>query len=216
MAEAAHPAVSDTVSENLTEAAHGEGMPVRETGTHAITAAEGGVGPTGTHQPDPSLFGVLDATVWVSIAMAVFLLILIWKKVPGLITRGLDNQIAAIRNRLDEAKQLRAEAEALRDEYARKIAGAEAQAQAMLAHAEEEATAVLAKAEADATELTARRARMAEDKIAAAERAAIQAVRAKAAEAATRAAAAIIADKHGAEADKALVDKTIAGLGRLN
>ena len=214
MAEA-NPVAADPVAENLSEAKHGEGMPVRDTGAHAVTAAEGGVGPTGTHHPDPSIFG-LDATVWVSIAMAAFVLILVWKKVPGLITRGLDNQIAAIRTRLDEAKALRAEAEALRDEYARKIAGAEAQAQAMLAHADEEAKAVLAKAEADATELTARRARMAEDKIAAAERAAIQAVRAKAADAATRAAAAIIAEKHNAQADKALVDKTISGLGRLN
>lgn len=214
MAEAAQQGNSavaaDPVAQNLAAAEHGEGMPVPEAGAHALTGAEGGA-----HHPDPSIFG-LDATVWVSIAMAAFILILIWKKVPALVTRGLDNQIAAIRNRLDEAKQLRAEAEALRDEYAKKIAGAEAQAQAMLAHADEEAKAVLAKAEADATELTARRARMAEDKIAAAERAAIQAVRAKAAEAATRAAAAIIADKHGAEADKALVDKTIAGLGRLN
>jgi F-type H+-transporting ATPase subunit b len=213
MAEAAHG--TDPVAQNLNEAAHGEGMPVRDTGEHAVAASQGGVGPTGTHHPDPSVFG-LDATVWVSISMAVFLAILIWKKVPGLITRGLDNQIAAIRSRLDEARQLRAEAEALRDEYARKIASAEQQAQAMIAHADEEAKAVLAKAEADAAELTARRARMAEDKIAAAERAAIQAVRAKAADAATRAAAAIIAEKHGADADKALIDRTIAGLGRLN
>jgi F-type H+-transporting ATPase subunit b len=216
MAEAAHPApeaaATDPVAQNLAAAEHGTGMAVPETGTSAVTMEHGG--PSEEHA-DPSIFG-LDATVWVSIAMAAFLLILIWKKVPGLITRGLDNQIAAIRNRLDEAKQLRAEAEALRDEYAQKIAGAEAQAQAMLAHADEEAKAVLAKAEADAAELTARRARMAEDKIAAAERAAIQAVRTKAAEAATRAAAAIIADKHNAEADKALVDKTISGLGRLN
>jgi F-type H+-transporting ATPase subunit b len=72
------------------------------------------------------------------------------------------------------------------------------------------------KAEADAAELIARRTRMAEDKIAAAERSAIQAIRARAADAATTAAAAVIAEKHGAEADKALVDKTIAGLGRLN
>jgi F-type H+-transporting ATPase subunit b len=206
---------ADPVAQNLSEAEHGQGRPVRDTGEHAVTASQGGVGPTGTHHPDPSIFG-LDATVWVSIAMAVFLAILVWKKVPALVTRGLDNQIAAIRTRLDEAKQIRAEAEALRDEYARKIAGAEAQAQAMLAHADEEAKGVLAKAEADAAELTARRAKMAEDKIAAAERAALQAIRAKAAEAAAKAAAAIIADKHGADADKALVDKTIAGLGRLN
>ena len=179
---------------------------------HAATTEAHG----GAHAPDPTLFGVLDATVWVSIAMAVFIAILVWKKVPGLITRGLDNQIAAIRTRLDEARALRAEAEALRDEYAKKIAGAEAEAQAMLDHAEQEAAGVLKKAEADAKELTKRRSKMAEDKIAAAERAAIAEVRAKAAEAATRAAATIIAEKHGAEADKALVDKTIAGLGRLN
>jgi F0F1-type ATP synthase membrane subunit b/b' len=41
----------------------------------------------------------------------VFIAILLWKKVPGLITRGLEKQIAAIRTRLDEAAQLRAEAE---------------------------------------------------------------------------------------------------------
>lgn len=203
---------ADSVDHNLSEAAHGEGMAVPATGTEAVTLEHGG--PSEAHA-DPAIFGI-DATIWVSIAMAVFILILVWKKVPGLITRGLDNQIAAIRTRLEDAKQLRAEAEALRDEYARKIAGAEAEAAAMLAHADEEAKGVLAKAEADAKELTVRRAKMAEDKIGAAERAALQAIRAKAADAATKAAAAIIAEKHGAEADKALVDKTISGLGRLN
>lgn len=200
---------------NLTAAQHGEGVPVRDTGEHAITASEGGLGAPGAHHADPTIFG-LNATVWVSIAMAVFLLILVAKKVPALIARGLDGQIAAIRTRLAEASALRAEAEALRDEYARKIASAETDAQAMLAHAEEEAAGLIAKAEADATELTARRARMAEDKIAAAERAAVADIRAKAADAAAQAAATIIADKHGAVADKALVDRTIAGLGRLN
>lgn len=211
------------VEQNLSEAKHGEGMAVPHTGADALTAEHGGVGQseghsagTEAHAPDPALFGVLDATVWVSIAMTVFIVILLWKKVPALVVRGLDNQIAAIRTRLDEAKQLRAEAEALRDEYARKIAGAEAEAAAMIAHADEEAKGVLAKAEADAADLTQRRAKMAEDKIATAERAAIAEIRAKTAEAATKAAAAIIARKHDAGADKALVDKTIAGLGRLN
>ncbi|WP_066799162.1 F0F1 ATP synthase subunit B family protein [Sphingomonas soli] len=210
-----HSAASAEVAHNLSEAKHGEGMAVPHTGAEGLTAtteAHGGA----EHAPDPALFGVLNATVWVSIAMAVFIAILFWKKVPSLITRGLDNQIAAIRTRLEEAKQLRAEAEALRDEYAKKIAGAEAEAAAMIAHADEEAKSVLAKAEADAKDLTKRRAKMAEDKIAAAERAAIAQIRAKTAEAATKAAAAIIAQKHDAGADKALVDKTIAGLGRPN
>lgn len=220
-----HQAADAEVAHNLSEAKQGEGMPVPHAGADALTAeghateghtTAGTEAHGGAHAPDPALFGVLDATVWVSIAMAVFIAILLWKKVPSLITRGLDNQIAAIRTRLEEAKQLRAEAEALRDEYAKKIAGAEAEAAAMIAHADEEAKGVLAKAEEDAKDLTKRRAKMAEDKIAAAERAALSEIRAKTAEAATKAAAAIIAQKHDAGADKALVDKTIAGLGRLN
>jgi F-type H+-transporting ATPase subunit b len=189
-----------------------EGLP--QTGGEALTTEAGGVGET--NHPDPSIGGVFDATVIVSIAMAVFIAILLWKKVPGLITRGLDAQIAAIRQRLDEAKALRAEAEALRDEYARKIANAEQDAANIVAHAQDESKQLLADAEAKAADLTARRAKMAEDKIAAAERQAVAEVRAKAAEAAAAAAAKLIADRHDAGADKSLVDKTIAGLGSVH
>ena len=180
-------------------------------GAHATTEAPGA-----GHHAEPASFGIVDATVWVSIAMAAFIAILLWKKVPGVIARGLDNQIAAIKARLDEAKALRVEAEALRDEYARKIASVEAQAAEMVAHADEEAKALVAKAKKDADELVKRRGKMAEDKIAAAERAALDEVRARAADAAARAAASIIAQKHDAGADKTLVDRTIAGLSRLN
>lgn len=202
---------SDPVAHNLSQAEHGKGMPLPpESGAKALTTEEG------AHHPEPASFGIVDATVWVSVAMAVFIAILLWKKVPGLITRGLDGQIAAIKARLDEAKALRAEAEALRDEYARKIASVEAQAAEMVAHADEEAKALIAKAKKDADELVKRRGKMAEDKIAAAERAALDQVRARAADAAAKAAASIIAQKHDAGADKALVDNTIAGLSRLN
>ena len=209
-----HPVVgseggTDTVEGNLAHAGELQGMP--HEGTETFASHEGG---TGAHHAEPAVFGVLDATVWVSIAMAVFIAILIWKKVPGLITGGLDKQIAEIRSRLDEAKRLRAEAEALRAEYAAKIASAEKDAEAMLAHARAEAGELTAKAEQDAAELVERRARMAEDKIAAAERQALADVRTKAADAAARAAAALIAERHGAAADKALVDRTIAGLNR--
>ena len=93
---------------------------------------------------------------------------------------------------------------------------AEADAAAMREHAHEEARQIVAKAEADAADLMTRRAKMAEDKIAAAERSAIAEVRAKAASAAAAAAADLIAQKHDAGADKAIVDRTIAGLGRPN
>jgi F-type H+-transporting ATPase subunit b len=199
------------VAQNLTDPHEAEGMP--HTGTGAIESEAGGVGHG--NAPDPAALG-LDGTAWVSLAMAVFIAILLWKKVPGLITAGLDRQIAAIRSRLDEAKTLRAEAEALRDEYARKIANAEKDAATIVEQAQAESQSLVARAEADAAELVARRTRMAEDKIAAAERTALAEIRARTAEAATAAAARLIAERHGAEADKALVDRTIAGLGSVH
>ena len=159
----------------------------------------------------PSAFGLQDYQ-WVSLAMAVLIGVIIWKKVPGMITGGLDNKIAEIKQQLDEAKSLRAEAEALRDEYASKIASAEKDAEAMMEGAQREADAILAKAEADSEAMVARRQRMAEDKIAAAERDAIDGVRASAANAAAAASRSIIADKHDAEADRALADEVISSL----
>lgn len=200
-------------SPTLNEAIHEEGLP--KTGTEAVEGAHGSA--TGSVHVDPTALG-LNATAWVSAAMLLFLLVLVVKGVPALIGRLLDGQIAAIRTRLDEARTLRAEAEALRDEYTSKIAGIEAQAAEMVAHAEAEAQALLVKAEADAAELTQRRAKMATDKIAAAERAAIAEVRATAADAAAKAASTLIATHLSGDADRALVDRTIAGLGgsRLN
>jgi F-type H+-transporting ATPase subunit b len=196
---------SAVVAQNLANADTAEGVP------HAGTEAHGGATPHAA----PSLFG-LEGYAVVSVAMLVFIAILIWKKVPGVIAGALDKQIADIRRQLDEAKSLRAEAEALRASYAAKMADAEGQSAAMLSHAQAEADALVAKAHTDAAELVERRGRMAEDKIAAAERAALAEVRAKAADAAARAAAELIATRHGAAADRALVDRTIAGLGRPN
>lgn len=164
-------------------------------------AAEGG----------PSAFGLQDYQ-WVSLAMAVLVLVMLWKKVPGLITGGLDSKIAEIKQQLDEAKTLRAEAEQLRDEYAAKIASAEADAEKMLEGANREADAILAKAEADSEAMVARRQRMAEDKIAAAEREAVDEVRASAANAAASASRELIAERHDAEADRALADEVIASI----
>lgn len=159
----------------------------------------------------PSAFGV-DSYQWVSLAMLILIGVFIWKKVPGLVTGGLDSKIEEIKKQLDEAKNLRAEAEKLRDEYAAKIAGAEKDAEAMMEGAQREADAILTKAEADSEAMVARRKRMAEDKIAAAEREAIAGVRATAVDAASNASRILIADKHSADADRALADEVIGSL----
>ena len=163
------------------------------------------------HHADPSVLG-MDTYQWVALAMTVLLGVFLWKKVPGIITGGLDNKIAEIRKALDEAKTLRAEAEALRAEYAAKIASAEKDAEAMLSGAREEADAILAKAEADSEVMVARRQKMAEDKIAAAERAAVAEVKARAVAAAAAASKVLIAKAHDGKADKKLADEVIASL----
>lgn len=161
---------------------------------------------------EPKAFDLIPAYSLVSIAMLLLLAIFAWKKVPGLVTGGLDKKIAEIKQQLDEAKALRAEAEQLRDEYAAKIANAQKDAEAMVEGAQREADAILTKAEADSKAMVERRKRMAEDKIAAAEREAVEDVRNRAVNAATTASRKLIADKHDAEADKALADQVIAGI----
>jgi F-type H+-transporting ATPase subunit b len=164
------------------------------------------------HHDAPSALG-LDAPAWIALAMVVVFAILLWKRVPAIIGAALDRKIAGIREQLDEAAQLRAEAETLKAEYQARAAQAETEAATMLDRARAEAEAITRQAETDAASLVERRTRMAEDKIAAAERQAIDEVRARAASAAAAAAGRIIADKMDAQADRALVDRTIAGLG---
>ncbi|WP_332818565.1 F0F1 ATP synthase subunit B family protein [Sphingopyxis sp.] len=167
----------------------------------------------GEAHADPTAFG-LDATVWVSIAMLVFLGILVWKGVPRAIGAMLDKRIAEISKQLSEAEQLRLDAEALKAEYEAKLATAAKEADEMRVRATSEAETLVAKAKADATALIGRRKQMAEDRIAAAEATALAEVRAATAKAATEAAAKLIAEKHDAGADKALVDQAIAGVAK--
>lgn len=150
---------------------------------------------------------------WVALSMLVVIAIIIWKKVPAAIAASLDKKIAGIRVQLDEAAQLRREAEALKAEYERKSAAAAGEAKSIVDHAHAEAAQIVEKAKTDAETLIQRRSRMAEDKIAAAERAALAELRAKAAAAASNAAAQIIGERLDGTSDKALIDRTIAGLG---
>ena len=172
----------------------------------AQTMVDDGNGGAPVHV-EPELWGLAPISMLVLLLFAFF-----GAKVHKSLGAGIDGKIAAIKDQLEEAKQLRAEAEALRQEYADKIAGAEKDAEAMLANAQHEADAILEKAEADSKAMVERRKRMAEDKIAAAEREAVEDVRNRAVNAATAASRKLIADKHDAEADKVLADQVIAGI----
>jgi F-type H+-transporting ATPase subunit b len=160
------------------------------------------------HEVEATAFG-LTAPAWIALAMIVVLAIMVWKKVPRAIGEALDDKIALIRNQLAEAESLRKEAEALKAEYAKKAKSADKDRDALLERARHEAEEIVAKAKSDAEALVERRTRMAEDKIAAEERAAIEQLRAAAADAAARAAGRIIAERHDAASDEKLVDQAI-------
>ena len=167
--------------------------------------------PGGAEHHEPTAWG-FNPGGWVALAMLVVFAIMIRKKVPSAIAKALDKKIAQIRDQLDEASALRKEAEELKREYEAKAASADAEAAAMVERAKNEAQAIVAKAEVDAKAMVERRKAMAEAKIAAEERAAIDELRSTAAQAATAAAAKLIADRNDAKSDQALVDQAISQL----
>src|SRR5688500_16179000 len=157
---------------------------------------------------EPTAFG-LTAPMFIGLAMLVVFAILAWKKVPAAIGKALDSKIALIRDQLSEAEALRKEAEALKAEYEKKAKGADKDRKALLERAQHEADEIVAKAKTDAEALIERRTRMAEDKIAAEERLAVEQLRASAADAATKAAARLIAERHDSKTDEKLVNQAI-------
>ncbi len=161
---------------------------------------------------EPTAFW-LNPGGWVSLAVLIVFILLIWKKVPGAIGRALDSKIALIRDQLAEAESLRKEAEALKAEYEAKSQSADKDREALLERARHEAEEIVSKAKSDCEVLIERRTRMAKDKIAAEERSAIEQLRSTAADAAAKAAAKIIASRDDAASDAKLVDKAIASLG---
>lgn len=177
--------------------------------TTATTVAE-----TTTHEVEPTSLG-LNAEQWVWVGITIFLLLAVFVgKLPKQIATALDAKIADVRKQLDEAKALRAEAEALLAETRARQEAAGRDAAAILAHAKAEAEDLVKTAKADADALVERRTRMAEDKIGAAERAAAADLRARVATISAQAAKTVIAGQ-STDADKSrLTDESIAALGR--
>lgn len=154
----------------------------------------------------------MDATFWALIALILFFGILLYNKVPGLLGSKLDARANTIKADIDDARRLREEAQELLAEYQRKKVEAENEARAIVDQAKREAEIYGEEARKKMAEQIERRTKLAEQKIAQAEAAAVKDVRAAASDLAIEAAASIIGkDLKGAKA-ASLVDNTIAGL----
>ncbi|PWJ85471.1 F-type H+-transporting ATPase subunit b [Pseudaminobacter salicylatoxidans] len=143
---------------------------------------------------------MMDATFWATVALVIFLAVVIYMKVPGMLSKSLDTRADRIRSELEDARRLREEAQQLLAEFQRKRKEAEKEAADIVEAARHEAELLVAEAEKKTEEYVARRAALAEQKISQAERDAISEVRASAVDLAVEAARSLLAAKVDAKA----------------
>ncbi len=158
---------------------------------------------------DPGFFG--EPRNWVVIAFFLFF-ILFGKKLWGALAGMLDARAAGVKAELEEASRLRREAESMLRDAEKQRADALTDAKALIAGAQAEAARVTAAAAAEAEASAKRREQMAIDRIAAAEKAAVDDVRLAAAEVATTAARQVLAEGLTPDADSRLIDQAITQL----
>lgn len=157
-----------------------------------------------------------DAAFWATIALFVFIGVVLYLKVPGMIGKALDGRIAAIEKELAEAERLRQEAKFLLEEYEAKRQAAATEAESIVAAAREEAFRMTADAKTSLEALIVRRTKAVEDKIAQAESQAVAEVRSRSADVAVEAARVLLTRQMTSKGD-ALVDQAIKDVsGKLN
>ena len=145
----------------------------------------------------------------VLVAFILFIAVLFYFKVPGMISKMLDDRAAGIQSEIDEARALREEAQTLLASYERKQKEVQAQADRIVAQAKEEAQAAAEQAKEDLKSSIARRLAAAEEQIAAAEGSAVKEVRDQAISVAVAAAQDLIAKNMTAADGNKLIDEAI-------
>ncbi len=152
----------------------------------------------------------LDPTFWVAGSFIVFMGGVMYAKAHKSIANMLDERSDAIRRQIEDARQLRDDAEKLLSEYQRKQREAEKDAADMIAQAEEDAKLMAEQAKADLKALSARREKHAADKIAQAEALAIKEVQAVAVNVAVEAATSVLSGVLKGQGGQHLTDDAIA------
>lgn len=143
----------------------------------------------------------------VLISFLIFVGVIFYFKVPGMLGGMLDNRAKGIQSELDEARALREEAQTLLASYERKQREMQDQADKIVAAAKEEAAAAAEAAKEDLKTSITRRLTAAEDQIASAEASAVREVRDQAILVAVAAARDVISkDITAASANKLIED----------
>jgi F-type H+-transporting ATPase subunit b len=169
----------------------------------AHAAAAGGAEPTGFFTTPEN---------WVAITF-VIVAALLFRPLKKAILGQLDTRRDTIKNRLDEAAKLHAEAQSLLATHQQRLREAQRDAENMLSTARAEAERLATAGARDLEELLKRREQQALGRIAQAESDAVREVRAVAVDLAVEAARRIIAEGMTPEIASALTERTIKEVG---
>lgn len=160
-----------------------------------------------------TFFSLSNTDFVVLLGFLLFIGILVYYKVPTLISGMLDKRAAGIEAELEEARALRDEAQTLLASYEKKRKEMQAQADTIVEAAKKEAAAAAVEAKKDIEESIARRLAAADDQIAQAEAKAVKQVRDQAVTVAVAAAGDVIADAMSPDKAGELVHQAIAEVG---
>ena len=154
-----------------------------------------------------------DPAFWVAISFLLFVLLAaryIWPPVA----RALDSRADTIRDQLEQAARLRAEAEELLAQYEAQRQQMARDAEEILANAHRDAQAIRENAARELQATLARRAAQAEENIARAEREALADLRAHLVEVATEAARTMVAEQLKTQKDDPAISRALAAIER--
>ena len=154
-------------------------------------------------------FSLANTNFVVLLAFILFIGVLFYFKVPGMLGGLLDKRAVGIQSELDEARKLRDDAQSILATYERKQQEVQAQAERIVEHAKGEAAAAAEQAKAELKLSIARRLAAAEDQIASAEAGALKEVRDQAIVIAVDAAKDVIAKQMTAADGNKLIDDAI-------
>ncbi|MBC26157.1 MAG: F0F1 ATP synthase subunit B [Rhodospirillaceae bacterium] len=155
----------------------------------------------------------LDPTAWVAVSFFLFVLA-VFRPAKKAILSGLDKKIDQIKAEIEEAQELREEAEALLASYHRKQREALQEAEAIVSRAQDDATRLRREAEGSIEAALKRQEELATEKISQLEAAAISRIRNTAVEIAMDATEKVLGDRLTGKKGKELAENSIAELGK--
>jgi F-type H+-transporting ATPase subunit b len=150
---------------------------------------------------------------WITVSFVIFLAVFI-KYVWPAIAKGLDARAATIRDQLEQANRLRAEAEALLAASQQQQKDMLKEAETIVANAQRDAGLIRTRAAEDLKQGLDRRAQQAQEKIARAEADAVAQIRTRIVESATQSARSLLANDSNAAQDTQSIDRALKAIAQ--